>query len=525
MKRLVLLVLALAACSAFAQPVITRGGALKKRQYQTYAPVTLYVDPTGSDSNPCTASGTAACLTIQAAVNKLPPVIRHTVIINIAAGTYAPFIVDGFDINRGASITLQGSATWTNYTPPSGNATGTISTYTASTITPMARAFITDVGQSLPAKWAPGEWDNLRGRYLVTTGGTGAGQYRVITETNVTSISLARSFSTPLPVAGTTYAIQEPSTVVSITTGASGDSAITLGRVNGQVYFNDLKVTINTGASATPTLYGVAVNNALAGTTSTLGAPTTNLRLSLQRVQVVDVGGQQTGYFINTAPSRDAVVVLTDVSLIGGNNSSGLYYLNGDYASLSGCYSRGQRDQISTFAKSVLLSSSQFDSSNITTSTVVYRINPPANVTLLQSWFVCTAGSAFAYYGGVPAMTADTPGVGISGSFSSYGCAAGMRLQGGNVYRASSYVEVQYANNYGYLPYGYVGAAGFALRAGAVVDLSALTTGNLVMANNGPDGGVDYELGPEQYSEAFLSTFPTDAGLAVSNPYGTVIRR
>lgn len=73
MTRLLALSLLLSLGVAEAQdPVLVRGGALKRRAYQTYAPVTLYVDPTGSDSNPCTSSGTAACLTTTGALMKLP---------------------------------------------------------------------------------------------------------------------------------------------------------------------------------------------------------------------------------------------------------------------------------------------------------------------------------------------------------------------------------------------------------------------------------------------------------------------
>ena len=54
--KLILLLLLLFASAAAAQPQMTRGGALKRRAYQTYSTITLYVDPTGSNENPCTSS-------------------------------------------------------------------------------------------------------------------------------------------------------------------------------------------------------------------------------------------------------------------------------------------------------------------------------------------------------------------------------------------------------------------------------------------------------------------------------------
>src|SRR5438128_294812 len=69
-------------------------GAISAVTYTT-ADQTYYVDPTGSDGNACTASGTAACLTIQAAVNKIPKALRHEPTVSIAAGSYAGFTLSG----------------------------------------------------------------------------------------------------------------------------------------------------------------------------------------------------------------------------------------------------------------------------------------------------------------------------------------------------------------------------------------------------------------------------------------------
>lgn len=80
----------------------------------TTAAMTLYVDAVnGNDSNSGTAAGAGNALaTINAAINKVPKIIRHNVTINVAAGTYSgDMIVSGFiggdtSVGSGSSVTL-----------------------------------------------------------------------------------------------------------------------------------------------------------------------------------------------------------------------------------------------------------------------------------------------------------------------------------------------------------------------------------------------------------------------------------
>jgi hypothetical protein len=64
----------------------------------TTSDVILYVRPDGNDANDGSANDAArALLTIQAAINKVPQIINHNVIINVAAGTYAEdILISGF---------------------------------------------------------------------------------------------------------------------------------------------------------------------------------------------------------------------------------------------------------------------------------------------------------------------------------------------------------------------------------------------------------------------------------------------
>ncbi len=198
------------AWAAPAQPQVTRGGALKKRAYQTYSALTLYVDPTGNDSNACTASGTAACLTIQGAVDKVPKRIRHQVTINVAAGTYSGnVLITGFifEANTTSGITTSGpsfdiTGTWATYTPTSGPSTGTWD----SSVTNASPIFSTATLGS--ATWPVNE---LRGRYLLALTGTGAGRRTVIAENTGTVVS----FLSALDSAGTTFSLQTPATIIN----------------------------------------------------------------------------------------------------------------------------------------------------------------------------------------------------------------------------------------------------------------------------------------------------------------------
>lgn len=75
---------------------------------KTTANITYYISTTGNDSNDGLTSGTAL-KTIQAAINKLPQIVNHSIIINISQGTYSEAVeIIGF-IGKG-SITVTGGA-------------------------------------------------------------------------------------------------------------------------------------------------------------------------------------------------------------------------------------------------------------------------------------------------------------------------------------------------------------------------------------------------------------------------------
>jgi|CXWL01.1.fsa_nt_gi hypothetical protein len=189
-------------------PNVSRGNLLRKPEYQTYASLALFVDPTGNDNNACTATGTDACLTFQGAVSKVPKLVRHPVTIDSATGSYGPFLVDGFSfdaesVTAGAYLWFRGA--YVAFVPATGTASGTAtagSAGTGSTFGTMSDGIQT---------WTV---DNLKGQILEITGGTGVGQFRVIESNTATIITIVGTWTTS-PVAGSTYAIRDWGTSIT----------------------------------------------------------------------------------------------------------------------------------------------------------------------------------------------------------------------------------------------------------------------------------------------------------------------
>lgn len=212
-----------------AQDGVTRGDALRRREFRTFAPVTLFVDPTGNDTNACTSSGTAACATVNGAIAKLPKIIQHNVTINVAAGTYAGFTVSNFIFTAPTTTTLnftiEGAAMQT-FTPSTGSATGTVTTISNTN----SMGLLGDSGQT----WTTNE---LAGRFVRMTSGTQSGQRRGIFANTSTSLETVPQWLT-LPAPGDTYVIETPSTIFNTTStvaGTTGTAQILLTSFSGQV--------------------------------------------------------------------------------------------------------------------------------------------------------------------------------------------------------------------------------------------------------------------------------------------------
>jgi hypothetical protein len=222
----------------------------------TTAALQFYVDPTGSNSNACTATGAAACLTYQGAVDKAPKNIRHLVTVSGAAGTYATGLrLSGFTIDNSFSSTagliVEGPSTFVDVTPTTGSATGTATAGTAGS--GVTFGTLTDSA----ATWTV---NDFRGKFIVITGGTGSGQVKQITANTATVITIAGTWTAP--TTSSTYAIRSPAATITglaaaITSPTGGTSVAAAGIqiVNNQAF----GALVSTGGAITIRNLGVAV--------------------------------------------------------------------------------------------------------------------------------------------------------------------------------------------------------------------------------------------------------------------------
>lgn len=237
---LLVLVPLLAPAQQHGDTSVSRGDALRKREYQTYAAVTLYMDPTGSDTGTCTSTGTGACLTLAGAWSKLPSRIRHSVTINVAAGTYstATTTLSGeVQVINPASPSVTFNITGPSQvavTPATGTATGSIT----GTATGGGILTLSDSAQT----WTV---DDLEGRYARITSGAAIGRLFPITANTATTLRLWAG-APPLPTIADTYSIESPAaTLGPITIGDIGLITVT---------FNNLDIVSTTTAAALNTV-------------------------------------------------------------------------------------------------------------------------------------------------------------------------------------------------------------------------------------------------------------------------------
>lgn len=178
--------------------------------------MTLYVDAAGNDGNPGTIG--SPLLTIQAAVNKVPKIIRHPVLINVGAGTFDGFAIDNFDFDMAQYATyLRITGTLADFTTASGPNSGTATGATVGTIASYVYGTLTLTG----AAWTV---NNLKGKLLHITGGGGYNAAAVVPTQN--TFVIVANTAEIITVAGTlpsgvdnttTFTIQDWATHVTPT--------------------------------------------------------------------------------------------------------------------------------------------------------------------------------------------------------------------------------------------------------------------------------------------------------------------
>lgn len=271
----------------------------------TTAALTLYVDPTGSDSNNCTSSGTSACLTIQAAINKIPKMLKHLVTVNIAAGTYTGFIISGFMSDNGVQQAAGGiliDGVLANSTLASGSATGTA--LGAGQVAGSGSTFgvLCDSG----AVWTV---NDLRGRIITTASPTNTAF--IVSSNTSTCATIVGSWTVPV-TAQTTYAIQDAAAIINTAvtlpatplqaSSATSAGAIIIGNTNNYrtnvIALRSLRFTNTTGR-------GITVGGESAIIT-----------------QCQLISNATTGINNNSPVGSTADVQVTKVYILGPNNSA-----------------------------------------------------------------------------------------------------------------------------------------------------------------------------------------------------------
>jgi hypothetical protein len=457
------------AASAFAQPVVTRGGALKKRAYQTYGTISLFVDGTlGSDSNPCTASGASACATFAAAMAKVPRFIQHNVTIAIAAGTYTEaFAITDRKLTNNVSITVTGAQA--SFAVATGTNSGTSTAATAATTA--SPATMTDSGQA----WTV---NNLRGRFVVFSSGALSGQTIPIASNTATTLTLATSNT---PGVGSAYTIQSPSVIFA----AAGTTPYRLSAIDGSgtISLSDLDFSrTGTGvnfslAGSETTLVSVSRSRFVASATNTIAISAVSGSLSLTNchVQALSSSGALSCTATGIAGSGAIACTSSNTNFVAAAGAA--LFLNN--------------------AKQSVFSSSPMESDG---ASGVLTVTGSNNVRLGGVWLTCAGGAS----SGLSTSTSSQPPVPSyitsTGTLAVSGCTDGILLYGAAWLR-TSLVAITSATR------------GVSLTSGARVDFLLQVPTFTTVTN-------EIQLDSTNYTYSFLSGL---SPAVISNSYGTTV--
>jgi hypothetical protein len=199
----------------------------------------FYVDPTGSDSNNCTAAITP-CLTLQAAVAKLPPQWKQKARIILAAGTYTITGVYnlrvGTPIGAGEPVVIQGVM------EDSGLGERTITG-----VTTYGSGYVVSVTDDTLAPTLD-QWEGYFLRMTTCAAGAGCVGMQRIIRGNTTGgqfdLNVGSTSATVKPAIGDKFVIERPSSVIAydnvIKISSSG-----LPKVAGQGYGGGTSMILN----------------------------------------------------------------------------------------------------------------------------------------------------------------------------------------------------------------------------------------------------------------------------------------
>jgi hypothetical protein len=190
--------------------------------------MTLYVSSTGSDSNSGLTSGTAF-LTLQKALDAVPLRVKHTVTINVAAGTLpdTSLQVPSFTCEGGSVVVV---GTMEDFIPATGIATGTFDASFAGQ--PLLQTAVCAGGG-----WSVSEFETTTGVWVQVTSGTSNGIIYPIASNTATTLDLPFNVTTTSATAnlmGQTFKFVRPATLLNIT-------AISYIRARGGAFYLDFQ--------------------------------------------------------------------------------------------------------------------------------------------------------------------------------------------------------------------------------------------------------------------------------------------
>lgn len=179
---------------------------------ETTADMTLYVDQaTGSDSN--TGLVGFPLKTIQAAIDRVPKIVKHNVTINVAAGAYTDDVNIYFEILGSKTVLIQGT-NWTTFTPATGPATGT---FTAN-----------DSVHTFTLAGATWTVDDLKGKFLKITSGAKSGIRYPIANNTATTIDVGCLAS---QIGNASFVFESPAASMTKSFYVTGNNSTATGQI------------------------------------------------------------------------------------------------------------------------------------------------------------------------------------------------------------------------------------------------------------------------------------------------------
>lgn len=483
-KLVALAIAAFASTEAYSQQGsgVFRGGVvapsnkLGRPEYQTYAPITLFVDQAGNDTNACTSPGVNACRTDQGALNKLPKEIRHPVRINHpdGGGNYGCFVVSGFYISNvtqadagstGGSIFLHAPQS-VSTTLATGTATGTSTGGSAGSGTTFGT--LVDATQT----WTT---NDLQGRFAAH--GT---QFLPIVANTATTVTVAGIWTSP--GVGTAYEIQDNKTVINnacefaAVANAAGTSLtnyaaiLTAGtdfstrqgalRISGYRFENTTGFGIARQGTTSLLADRLQFTSAMTGTSHVLEAIPAGGNASYNTSSSIYPGTTNTHFAIGSAGATNLINVYMKGGAIGANYTSA--------------------------PNAPTLSSVQADSFN----TVGFGLPKGAAPGLINVVTNGTAASKCIVLG-TSSTTAGAAGLGAAGvsGWAASGCSTGLEVVGPQIFAVSGAT-------------GSVGTAYRAIQGGKIRVTAASTLAGMQDGGTGLGTGNDIDLDVDWYSLA-----------------------